>query len=405
MKILAVATFCFPDHFGGAERVLHDVCARLAARDHQVTLLTGQVGDSLPSETRDGVRVVRYPVVQGSPLRFYRSVWSGVRKALASGVGRDADVLSVHQMLSAAAALLPGGSPVRARVCSFYAPYHLEYLARWRHGHEQGAVPLAPRMVSRVLAGLDRAVLARCQEVLVLSRFSLDQVKALRPDAVERTTIAPAGVDLARFLPASDPAQRRACALRLGLPDDGQPVLLSVRRLVPRMGLPDLLAAVARLCGEGLGVRLAIAGDGPERGHLLELADGLGLSDRVSLLGRVPDADLPDLYRAADVFVLPTRSLEGFGMVTAEALASGLPVVATDAGASGEVLSGVDGAVLVPAGDPVTLANALRPLVADAHARSAAGAAARAHAKHRLSWDGHLDAFEAAARRAIEACR
>jgi glycosyltransferase involved in cell wall biosynthesis len=401
MKILAVATFCFPDHFGGAERVLYDVCQRLAARDHEVTLLTGRVGGATAEETRDGVKVVRYPVEQGSPLRFYRSVWRGVRGALARGVGADADVLSTHQVLSAAAALAPGGSRCRARVASFYAPYHLEYLARWREGREGGAVPLVPRAIGAVLRRADRYVLTHSQQVLVLSRYSLDQVRVLHPKSVERTTIAPAGVDLERFRPATDGAERAAALAHCELPDDGVPLLLSVRRLVPRMGLGDLLEATARLLGEGTPVRLAIAGDGPERPRLAARAEELGIADHVHLLGRVPDERLPDLYRAADAFALPTRSLEGFGMVTAEALASGLPVVATDAGASGEVLADVDEARLVPPGDPEAMADALSPLLRDADVRRAAADQARAHAEHRLHWDRHLDAFEEAAARAV----
>ncbi|RKY19719.1 MAG: hypothetical protein DRQ55_10040 [Planctomycetota bacterium] len=405
MKLLAVATFCFPDHFGGAERVLADVCAGLAGRGHEVTLLTGQVGDSAAREVRDGVQVVRYPVRQGHPLRFYRSVWRGVRAALAAGVGADADVLSTHQLLSAVAALAPGGSPCRARVASFYAPYHLEYLARYRAGRAHGPVPLLPRAISTVLRRGDRYVLKASQQVLVLSRYSLEQVAGLHGPSLEHSTIAPAGVDLSRFRPPADEAERRACRAACGLSDEPQPLLLSVRRLVPRMGLADLLEAAAQLVADGLPLRVAIAGDGPERQALRRLADERGLAGLVTLLGRVPDELLPELYRAADVFVLPTRSLEGYGMVTAEALASGLPVVATVAGASAEVLGELPEARLVPPGQPEALAAALRPLVTDSAARRQAGHHARAHAERRLGWERHLDAFEQAAARAMEAAR
>ncbi len=400
MRFFSVATFAHPEHFGGAERVIATVAEGLAARGHDVTLLTGHADRTPEREERAGVHVIRYELDRRNPLAFYRSVWRGVRAAMDAGAGRDAEVLHLHQSLSGLAALGRWRPSHRPVLTSFYAPYHLEYLARYRQGRDTGAVPLIPRVVGAVLRRGDHRILRWSDEIVVLSRFSRDQVEALDPPSVARTTIAPAGVDLERFRPPADDAERVACRARLDLPDDA-PWLLTVRRLVPRMGIEDLLDACAVLAGEGLPFRLAIAGDGEHRGALETHAARLGLADRVRFLGRVRDARLGDLYRAAEVFVLPTRSLEGFGMVTAEALAAGLAVVATDAGATGEVLADVAGARLVPASAPERLADALRGLVADGDARRAAGAAARAHAEAHLGWDGHLDALEAAARRAL----
>lgn len=396
MKILTVATFSHPDHFGGAERVITDVAERLVARGHEVTLLTARLDDQLPArELRAGVDVVRYPVRRGSPLVFYRSVWRGVRTALRAGAGAGADVLHLHQLLSGVAALSRGVPLPPVRVLTFHAPYHLEFLARWRQGQEAGRVPLAARAVSRVLARGDRRLVRRADALLVLSEFARRQVDALDRDAALRTRIAPAGVDLQRFRPEG-PADVP------GLPPGDAPLILTVRRLVARMGLPDLLDAAGQLAERDVPFRLAIAGDGAEREGLQARARDLGLGERVAFLGRVPDELLPALYRAADVFVLPTRSLEGFGMVTAEALASGLPVIATDAGASAEVLADVDGARLVPPVDPPALAAALEGLLTDGAERERVAAAARAHAERRLDWALHLDAFEDAVARGRE---
>jgi glycosyltransferase involved in cell wall biosynthesis len=235
----------------------------------------------------------------------------------------------------------------------------------------------------------------------VLSEFSRRQATALLPSCAGRLAVAPAGVDLQRFRPAVDDDERAACRRTLGLPEDGPPVLLSVRRLVPRMGLPDLLEAAARLHAGGVQALVALAGDGPEREALARRAEELGLADQVRFLGHVADDALPELYRAADVFVLPTRSLEGYGMSTVEAVASGLPVVATTAGASGEVLADLASARLVRAGDPPALADGLRPWLEDAPARRSAAAASRAHACARLGWEHHLAAVEEAAAGAL----
>jgi glycosyltransferase involved in cell wall biosynthesis len=402
MKILSVATFAHPEYFGGAERMVSVVAEGLASRGHEVTLLTGQGPDTLAEERRNGVRVIRYPFIRGSPTTFYRSVWAGVRKALVEGVGRDADLIHLHQPLSAVAAIAPGTPRKLPRLYSFYAPYHLEYLARYREGRDTGGAPWPQRAVASLLRRADRYLLTRSEEVVVLSSFSLRQIEALAPGVAARTTVAPAGVDLEHFSPPMDDEHRRACRSRLGLDDDGTPWLLTVRRLVPRMGIEDLLDACAVLAGDGIPFRLAIAGEGEHREALERRTADLGLGSRVRFLGRVPDDRLIDLYRAAEIFVLPTRSLEGFGMVTAEALAAGLVVVATDAGATAELLTDVPGTHLVPAGSPTRLAAALANVLADEPGRRTAARAARAHAESQLTWDRHLNALEQAARRLTE---
>jgi glycosyltransferase involved in cell wall biosynthesis len=399
VKILAVSTFAHPDYFGGAERVVSVVAEGLAQRGHDVTLLTGHDQKTLSEEEREGVHVVRYPVVRGKPTTFYRSVWSGVRRALAEGVGGDAELLHLHQPLSAVAAIAPGTPKKLPRLYSFYAPYHLEYLARYRQGRDSGVAPWPQRCIASVLRRADRYLLTQSEEVVALSDFSLRQIEALAPSVATRTTIAPAGVDLERFHPPEDADQRRLARARLGMENDDIPWLITVRRLVSRMGLEDLLKACAELAAKNVPFRLAIAGEGELRVELEALTVRLGLSAQVRFLGRLADEQLSDLYRAAQVFALPTRSLEGFGMVTAEALAAGLVVVATDAGATGEILADVPGAQLVPAGNPSRLAAALAHVLSNPQARREASHAARAHAESHLTWDRHLNALERAAHR------
>ena len=104
------------------------------------------------------------------------------------------------------------------------------------------------------------------------------------------------------------------------------------------MGLDNLLGAMAVLKVRRPSALLLIGGAGSLRGALEAQSQALGLSEHVKFLGFVPDAELPRYYQAADVFVLPTRELEGFGLVTVEALACGTPVLGTPVGATPEIL-------------------------------------------------------------------
>jgi glycosyltransferase involved in cell wall biosynthesis len=394
VNILSVATFALPEFPGGAERVLSETAARLAARGHAVTLLTARVGNARASERRDGVRILRYPAERGNPVRFQHSVWRGVRDRIERLEAPGPDVVHLHQFSSALAAL---ASPRLARVprlFSFYAPYHLEWLAGRLDGRPD--LPASPglHLASALIRVGDRRLVRACDGLHVLSRFSLGQACALDASARGRARIIPPGVDLERFRPARDAAERAAERSALGLPADGLPLLVTVRRLVRRMGLGDLVEAIRLLRGDGVPVRLAVAGQGSEAGALERQARSAGVGDLVHWPGRVAESALPGFYRAADVFVLPTRSLEGFGMATAEALASGLPIVATDAGATPELLAGAAGSSLVPAARPRALARAIAAVVADPAARAAAAGASRGHAERVLRWDTSVAAIE-----------
>jgi len=172
-------------------------------------------------------------------------------------------------------------------------------------------------------------------------------------DAGRIRVLAPA-VDTDAFPLAGDDA-RAAARTRLGLPLGAGPVYLAVRRLEHRMGLDLAIRAVGRL-GSGT---LVVAGTGSRELELRHLARTLRLEDRVRFLGPVPDADLSALYAAADVVVVPSRGLEGFGIVVLEAMATGRPVVATRVGGLPSATGPFAGESLVPADQVEALATAM----------------------------------------------
>jgi rhamnosyl/mannosyltransferase len=182
----------------------------------------------------------------------------------------------------------------------------------------------------------------------------------------DRTVVVPLGVDTDRFCPGpGEPA--------------GPPAVLFVGQMRHYKGVDDLLVAMRAVPAP---TRLLLAGDGPMRRRWEDLCGPLGLGDRVTFLGQVPDAALPALYRSAGVLVLPSTSrAEAFGMVLLEAMASGLPCVTTEVGSgtSYVVQDGVTGLV-VPPRDPAALARALGRLAADPALRARMGAAGRARA-------------------------
>jgi glycosyltransferase involved in cell wall biosynthesis len=162
--------------------------------------------------------------------------------------------------------------------------------------------------------------------------------------------------------------------------------LLSVGSLVPRKGYDLLLAALSQLTD--LPWRLTIAGSARDDATAKQVADEIvqyRLADRVRIAGAVTDAELAALYNAADVFVLASR-FEGFGMVYAEAVAHGLPVIGTTAGAIREAVPEGAG-LLVPPEDIPALTSALRTMIGDEAARRAYAETARRVATSLPTWD------------------
>lgn len=177
-------------------------------------------------------------------------------------------------------------------------------------------------------------------------------------------SVVPNGVDLARFHPGVPPIARFT---------DGRPNLLFVGRFDPRKGLPELLRACALLAKEGADFRLILVGDGRLGPELRRFAER-SLPGRVVFEGQVEHERLPAYYATADLFCSPARGSESFGLVLLEAMALGVPVVATGIpGYRCVVTDGVEG-LLVPPRDPAALAAALGALLRDPALRERMGA-------------------------------
>ena len=167
--------------------------------------------------------------------------------------------------------------------------------------------------------------------------------------------------------------------------------MFTVRRLVFRNGLDTLLEACCRLVGHD-DIFVVVGGSGPERLRMERFIRKEGLRN-VRMVGFIPDGDLPDYYRAADTFVLPTRTGEGFGLVLLEAFASGIPAIATHGGAQEEVVREGSTGLLVPPGEPEALADAVLTLRNQPELVKSMGRRALAMAQD-MDWERCVDRLE-----------
>jgi glycosyltransferase involved in cell wall biosynthesis len=349
MRILVATDQWFPDRMGGVARVATDTARRWAAAGHEVVVIAPRTDGYASEEISESgaltlLRILprgRLPQTLTDPPAAWRSASRLAR--------REFDVLVSHECTTACGLLAARlGLPL---VYVFHADAAKE--ARFlRTMLRPGAKWLSAAAIAAPLQLFDGLALRGASAVVVLSEFSRDLLSARDPAVAQRAVRVSGGIDTAVFSPDGRDEARQS----LGV-EPSTRLVFTVRRLEPRMGLENLLEAVA-LLDDVEGLRVAIAGSGGLT--LGNRADRLGLRNRVELLGRVSDDDLPLWHKAADLFVLPTVAYEGFGLVTAEALSSGTPVVGTPVGATPELLKPLDARLLAGGIDPAALATAIR---------------------------------------------
>ncbi len=397
MKILTVAGWMVPDAEGGSFRLVTEVARRQAARGHEVHVITQRLDEQHPEhEQLDGIHVHRYPTAARSGPSFYRSTLREVPRLatrLQQEVGFDA--ILMHHPIAALAANRTRAIRPLPRVQMFYVPYFLEYMDRHTYDArtgEQRPLALHRRLIVRLHKRMDRINLRRADRVIVLSEYSRGLIERHYPDCLDKVVTLSGGADLDRFRAEPSRADARAelGLAGLGLPD-GPALFFTCRRLEHRMGLVELIEATRRLRDDGRPVHLLIAGRGALADDLQRQIRKGGLDDAVRLLGYVSEDALPLHYRAADCFVIPTRALEGFGLVIAEAFACGTPVLGTPAGATPETIRPFDRRLVADDATPGGLHCAMARFLDEIAAEEQLAERCRAYAEEHFSWDTLAD--------------
>jgi glycosyltransferase involved in cell wall biosynthesis len=358
---------------GGQNVHVAALSAALARRGAEVVVHTRRDDPSLPArvEAAPGFIVEHVDAGPAAPIpkddllphmdefavRLWRSFQAG-----------PPDVVHGHFWMSGRAALAaarPLGIPV---VQTFHA---LGVVKRRHQGARDTSPPTRIREEAVLARDVDRIVATCSDEVFELVRMGAD---------LRRVAVVPCGVDLSLFRADGPAASRSPARYRL----------LVVSRLVERKGIGDAVLALAGVPGAELvvagGPPAAELASDPEARRLTALAARAGVADRVRLLGRVGRGELPALYRSADL-VVNVPWYEPFGIVPLEAMACGVPVVASAVGGLVDsVVDGVTGAH-VPPRRPRLLAEALAGLLADPDRRAALGVAGARRARRRYGWD------------------
>jgi glycosyltransferase involved in cell wall biosynthesis len=216
---------------------------------------------------------------------------------------------------------------------------------------------------------------------LPVSEFVASSVAEAEFVAKERIAVVENGVNVSRFIDAD--AEHLRSELKLG----DVPIVVCVSRMAPEKGVDVLIESIAKL--ESDRAVLVIAGDGPDVEKCRQLAQRLGVAERVHFLGLRDDVER--LFSAADVVVMPSLWDEAFGLVVVEAMAAGVPVVVTASGAMPEIVDHGACGIVVPKRDSAALANAIDSLVMDPARAAAIGERGRQRVLERYAVDRWVD--------------
>ena len=394
MKI-AIIVSTFPPYHGGMGNVAEDQARELSRLGHEVTVMT-----PVAHRAHAPTRVEPFRVEHFIPLLRWGNAASipGIVRRF-----RKFDAIMLHYPFFGTAELFIIRQ-IRRMCKKLILVYHMDLVGRGALGKffQWHARALLPHIFHH-------------SDVIAVSSldYALSGVLGTMPDNIRKKLVEfPIGVDTARFFPGNKEEARR----RLSIPAGARVALfvggldrahyfkgvsvllnawkeLSLRAKRSNLGgvgiasSPRVPPPLAGQVGTPRNDILLVAGEGDLREQYEARARGLGIADRVRFMGRIADDDLPDLYRAADVLVLPSidRS-EAFGKVLLEAQACGLPVIASNLPGVRTTLKSGETGLLVPPNDSTALADAIRSVLDDPARTASMGRAAREWIESRYSW-------------------
>jgi glycosyltransferase involved in cell wall biosynthesis len=330
-----IVNYEFPPAGGGAGRATWHLCRELASLGVNVTVLASQ-GAQKGVFDLDGAQIHSLSIHRKSVhetgtkaiLEFLLKAGPKVRKLI-----KEKKIDLVHYFFSVPTGLL-----------SLVTGGEIPYIVSLRGGDVPGYVPGDYQWAHIILNPLNKIIMSRASKVVALSNdlglHALNLLPNLQYEVIYN------GVDTRLFSPNKDKAIKQDNALRV----------LSVCRLLKSKGIQYLLRAIAEINSDR--IRLTIVGRGSYEPDLKRLAKSLDLNGKVVFTGPIPHEDLPQIYNQSDIFVVPTYA-ESFGQTFCEAMACGLPVVATTQGGMTEYIENGQNGFLVTPRDAGSLAKVL----------------------------------------------
>ena len=358
---------------GGIEKVSYEQSKRLTKSDYQIDVLTSKIKGRNEHPAK-GITVFHYSTLNlaeriGVPypllsIEAYRKFAQVIKKC---------DLVHAHGHVYMSSYM--AGKVAKKYKKPFILTQHNTFI------DYQSMLNILEHLNDLTIG---KAVLKDADRVIVVSKKTREYVLKLGADK-SKTSVIYNGVDIDHFHPRNKGESRK----KLSLPKNRK-IILSVRRLVYKNGLDTLIESAPLVARDHPDTLFVVAGKGPSRKLIEDRIKELGIEDNIKLTGFVPDKLLPVYYDATDYFVLPSASGEGLPLVLLEAMACGLPVIATTVGGTPEIIKHMKNGVLVPPRNPEAMAETISKLLSEERLGPAIGEEARRIVEDRFTWEKNL---------------
>jgi glycosyltransferase involved in cell wall biosynthesis len=371
---LCIVTHTFLPHVGGIEKVVYEQSKRLRQKSFDPMVVTNRI-DTPKSYVVDGI-----------PVECYESLNTGFRLGIPYSIPTVTSLETFLRAVQSNKIVHAHGHPyLTSLLAAKLAKRYSKPFVLTQHNTfiEYDSIFNEIERVNDLTVG--KQTLKEADKIIAVSNATKDYVLSLgaKPDKV---TVLHNGVDLVKFRPIE--GKRQEMRKKLGIAQDAV-VALTVRRLVYKNGIDTLIDSANIAIKKNPRIVFVAVGKGPDSNSVKSKIEQLGIEKNFRLAGFVSDEDLPSYYNVADSFVLPSKSGEGLPLVALEAMACGLPVIATNVGGIKEVMV-KDYGKLVPPNEPQLLAEAVLEFAGGADFSSRRDEL-RAVAEERFGWDANVE--------------
>jgi glycosyltransferase involved in cell wall biosynthesis len=340
---LCIVTHTFLPHVGGIEKVVYEQSKRLMKRNFKPMVVTSRIGTA------------KSYVVDGINVECYGSLNTGFRLGIPYSIPTPTSLETFLKAVKSSDIVHAHGHPyITSLIAAKLAKRYSKPFVLTQHNTfiQYGSMFDKVERLNDLVVG--RETLKEADRIITVSNATKEYVLSLgaNPDKIK---VLHNGVDLIHFRPLL--GKREEIRRKLGISQNSI-VALTVRRLVYKNGVDTLIETANIAVKKNPNFVFLVVGEGPDQNRVQARIGQLGIENNFRLTGFVSDEDLPFYYNVADFFVLPSKSGEGLPLVALEAMACGLPVIATNVGGIGEILM-EDYGKLVPPNQPELMAKAI----------------------------------------------